>query len=293
VLVKGGFHDILETLPPQPWHVLWHNGSYGLLRRASGAVTAPLPKLQTAHPPTPPGAGTSVGAGATSITINSSTGVAFGDVIFAYVGTQSASAIDVTTPTGWTLISGPLTQRWDQPGAIQSYLFQRISDGTDGASYTFNFSGAVTIVGYASQITYRGVNNTTPVDGSITTATQTTGTSIALPAVSPVGPSDLLVAFVADYGGFSATAAATQFPSRGYGGTGDEADYGGRSTTAAATGMTNEMQPINQNAILDQQLTSAGSTGARTATGLASSVSAGFLFAVRPSRGVIKPVRDR
>ena len=222
---------------------------------------------KAAHPPTPPGPSASVGAGATSITINSSTGVAFGDVIFAYVGTQSASAINVTTPTGWTLISGPLTQRWDQPGAIQSYLFQRISDGTDGASYTFNFSGAVTIVGYASQITYRGVNNTTPVDGSITTATQTSGTSIALPAVSPVGPSDLLVAFVADYGGFF--------------------------TTAAATGMTNEMQPINQNAILDQQLTSAGSTGARTATGLASSVSAGFLFAVRPSRGVIKPVRDR
>jgi hypothetical protein len=47
--------------------------------------------------------------------------------------------------------------------------------------------------------------------------------------------------------------------------------------------MTNEMQPINQNAILDQQLTSAGSTGARTATGLASSVSTGFLFAVAPA----------
>src|ERR1039457_2007888 len=94
---------------------------------------------KAAHPPTPPGPSASVDAGATSITINASTGVTSGDVIFAYVGTQSASAIDVTTPTGWTLISGPLSQ-----GGIQIYLFQRISDGTDGASYTFYFSGAVT-----------------------------------------------------------------------------------------------------------------------------------------------------
>jgi hypothetical protein len=208
----------------------------------------------------PPGPGASVGAGATSITINSSTGVASGDVIFAYVGTQSASAINVTTPTGWTLISGPLEQ-----GGIQSYLFQRISDGTDGASYTFNFSGAVTVVGYASQITYRGVNNTAPVD-SITTASQTSGTTIALPAVSPSGSADLLVAFVADYSGLS--------------------------STVAATGMTNKIQSVNQNAILDQQLTSSGSTGTRTATNLNSSVSDGFLFAVTPSGGVIQRVGE-
>lgn len=204
----------------------------------------------------PPGPGTSVGANATSITINSSTGVAFGDVIFAYVGTQSASAIDVTTPTGWTLISGPLTQ-----GGVQSYLFQRISDGTDGASYTFNFSGAV-LVGYASQITYRGVDNTTPVDGSITTASQVSGTSLVLPAVSPVGSADLLVAFIQDYGGFS--------------------------DTAAISGMT-----LVSSAAFDvfhQQLTASGSTGTRTCTNLNSSVSTGFLFAVKPSRGVIQPI---
>jgi hypothetical protein len=203
------------------------------------------------------------GAGASAVTVNSSTGVTSGDVIFAYVGTQSSTNITVTTPTGWRLLAGPITPET----GINSYLFQRISDGTDGANYTFNFSGAISAIAYATQITYRNVNNTTPVDGSVTTATAILSTSIVLPAVSPVGPSDLLVAFVADYGGFF--------------------------TTAAATGMTNEMQPINQNAILDQQLTSAGSTGARTATGLASSVSTGFLFAVRPSRGVIKPVRDR
>jgi len=213
---------------------------------------------KAAPPPTPPGPSASVGAGATSITINSSTGVALGDVIFAYVGTQSASAIDVTTPTGWTLISGPLTQ-----GGIQSYLFQRISDGTDGANYTFDFSGAVTAVSYASQITYRGVNNTTPVDGSVTTASQTSGTSLVLPAVSPVGSAALLVAFVEDFGG---------------------------TGTGAISGMTQESGFAGESLILDQQLASSGSTGTRTCTGLASNVSTGFLFAVTPSRGVIQPI---
>jgi hypothetical protein len=212
---------------------------------------------KAAPPPTPPGPSASVGAGATSITINSSTGVALGDVIFAYVGTQSASAIDVTTPTGWTLISGPLTQ-----GGIQSYLFQRISDGTDGASYTFDFSGAVTGVGYASQITYRGVNNTTPVDGSVTTASQTSGTSLVLPAVSPAGSADLLVAFIQDYGGFSGT--------------------------PAISGMTLVSSAAFD--VFDQQLTASGSTGTKTCTNLNSSVSTGFLFAVTPSGGVIQPI---
>src|ERR1035437_8708766 len=188
------------------------------------------------------------------ITVNSSTGVTSGDVIFAYVGTQSSTNITVTTPTGWTLLAGPL----NPSTGINSYLFQRISDGTDGASYTFNFSGNVSAVSYAHQITYRGVNNTTPLDGSVTTASQTSGTSLVLPAVSPVGPSDLLVAFVEDYGGFSGT--------------------------VASTGMTNEAS-TGENAILDQQLASSGSTGTRTVTNLNSSVSAGFLFAVMPLQG--------
>jgi hypothetical protein len=224
---------------------------------------APAPEPQAAQAPTPPAVG-AASSGATSITVNSSAGVQRGDVIFCYVGTHdNAANITVTTPTGWTLIAGPL----NPTTGIESYLFQRISDGTDGASYTFNFSGGPYWGSYASQMTYHGVNNATPVDGSVTTASPTTGvTSIVLPAVSPVGSSDLLVAFVADYGEFS--------------------------STAAATGMTNEMQLANQNAILHQQLTSSGSTGTRTVTGGSESFWTGFLFAVTPSGGVIQPLGD-
>jgi hypothetical protein len=193
-------------------------------------------------------------AGASAVTVNSSTGVTSGDLIFAYVGTQSSTNITVTTPTGWTLLAGPIN-----PGTgINSYLFQRISDGTDGANYTFNLSGNVSFVSYAHQITYRGVNNTTPVDGSVTTASQTSGTSLVLPAVSPVGPSDLLVAFVEDYGG---------------------------TGTGAVSGMTQESAFAGESLILDQQLASSGSTGTQTVTNLNSSVSAGFLFAVMPLQG--------
>src|ERR1039457_1334938 len=220
------------------------------------------PIVIQAQVPAPPGTISIVGtphgnysvAGASAVTVNSSTGVTSGDVIFAYVGTQSSTKITVTTPTGWRLIAGPIN-----PGTgINSYLFQRISDGTDGANYTFNFSGAISAVSYAHQITYRGVNNTTPVDGSVTTASQTSGTSLVLPAVSPVGPSDLLVAFVEDYGG---------------------------TGTGAISGMTQESAFVGESLILDQQLASSGSTGTQTVTNLNSSVSAGFLFAVMPLQG--------
>src|ERR1019366_5246066 len=191
------------------------------------------------------------GAGASAVTVNSSTGVTSGDVIFAYVGTQSSTNITVTTPTGWTLLAGPIN-----PGTgINSYLFQRISDGTDGANYTFNFSGAVSLVAYATQITYSGVNNITPVDGSVTTTTAILSTSMVLPAVTPTGTSDLLIASVQDYGGFSGV---------------------------AISGMTNQ-QNTGESTFFDHQLSSSGSTGTRTVTNLNSSVSTGFLFAVAPA----------
>jgi len=221
---------------------------------------APPSTPQAAQAPTPPAVGASASSGATSITVNSSAGVQRGDVIFCYVGTHdNAANITVTTPTGWTLIAGPL----NPTTGIESYLFQHISDGTDGASYTFNFSGGPYYGSYASQITYHGVNNATPVDGNVTTASPTSvTTSIVLPAVSPVGSSDLLVAFVADY------------------------EFLG---TPAITGMTEEGFFNSIDAIFDQQLTSSGSTGTRTVTGGSSSFWAGFLFAVTPSRGVIQP----
>ena len=191
------------------------------------------------------------GAGASAVTVNSSTGVTSGDVIFAYVGTQSSTNITVTTPTGWTLLAGPIN-----PGTgINSYLFQRISDGTDGANYTFNFSGAVSLVAYATQITYSGVNNITPVDGSVTTTTAILSTSMVLPAVTPTGTSDLLIASVQDYGGFSGV---------------------------AISGMTNQ-QNTGESTFFDHQLSSSGSTGTQTVTNLNSSVSTGFLFAVAPA----------
>jgi hypothetical protein len=202
--------------------------------------------------------GTYVNPGVSVITINSSTGVTTGDVIFCFVGTESSPAVTVTTPSGWTLIAGPITPTT----GINSYLFQRISDGTDGANYTFNFSGATGIV-EASQITYRGVNNTTPINGSVTTASQTSGTSFVLPAVTPTGLADLLVAFVEDYSGFS---------------------------TGVISGMTQESTVGGINYIFDQQLASSGSTGTRTATGLTSGVSTGFLFAVVPAIVLVSPI---
>ena len=212
-----------------------------LLPRSAAAAISIVGTPQTAN----------ATAGAPAITVNSSTGVATGDVIFAYVGTQSSTNITVTTPTGWTLLAGPL----NPSTGINSYLFQRISDGTDGTNYTFNFSGAISYVAYATQITYSGVNNITPVDGSVTTTTAILSTSMVLPAVTPTGTSDLLIASVQDYGGFSGV---------------------------AISGMTNQ-QNTGESTFFDHQLSSSGSTGTRTVTNLNSSVSTGFLFAVAPA----------
>jgi hypothetical protein len=191
------------------------------------------------------------GFSVSAVSVNSSTGVTIGDVIFAYVGTTAAANVTVTTPTGWTLINGPL----NPITGVLDYLFQRISDGTDGSSYTFNFSGTVgSGHAYVTQITYRGVNNTTPVDGSITTASQASGTSLVLPAVSSTGTADMLVAFIQT----------------------------GASGTPVISGMTQELA-TSRNYIFDQQLALSGTTGTKTVTGLGSTGYAdGFLFAVFP-----------
>ena len=191
------------------------------------------------------------GAGVSSLSVPYSPGSQSGDIVFAYVGTASTPAVTVTTPAGWTLLAGPITP----VTGVNSYLFQYISGGLDPSNFVFNFSGSVTSTSYASQITYRGVNNATPVDGSVTTASQTSGTSLVLPAVSPTGAADLLVASVQDYGGFSGV---------------------------AISGMTFQN---NQGGFpfFDQQLSASGTTGTRTATGLNSSLSTGFLFALLPA----------
>jgi len=187
-----------------------------------------------------------------SLATNSSSGVRTGDVIFAEASVGQSTT--VSTPSGWTLIKGPITVFTNQ----YSYLFQRISDGTDGASYTFNFAGSMTSgCAYVDQITYRGVNISAPVDGSITNAVATSS-PIVLPAVSPAGARDTLVAFVNNYSFVAST----------------------------VSGMTSELLgPANVSVIYDQMLSASGSTGTRSGTASTMATADGFMFAVAPGPG--------
>jgi hypothetical protein len=200
---------------------------------------------------------TVAGSGTTAMVVKSSSGVQSGDNIFVYVGTQeggSNPATTVNTPAGFTLIGGPLATG---SNGIVSRLYQRNSNGTDGSTYTFSFVAPVTWVTFGQQITYRGAS-ATPIDGSVTTQNQTSGTSIILPAVSPSGTADLLVAMGQDYGGWS---------------------------SPSASGMTFRHNANNQAIIFDQLLSASGSTGTRTLTGMSSSVETGFMFALTPLTG--------
>ncbi|HEY4932724.1 MAG TPA: hypothetical protein VII95_06915, partial [Terriglobales bacterium] len=104
VVQFGGLPELSEKVVATP---VFNGAHESLFRLASKGL------------PTPPAVGASASSGATSITVNSSAGVQRGDVIFCYVGTHdNAANITVTTPTGWTLIAGPL----NPTTGIESYL---------------------------------------------------------------------------------------------------------------------------------------------------------------------------
>ena len=105
---------------------------------------------------------------ATSIAITKPTGVVAGDVLYAFMMIQNPTVGTITTPSGWTSLASTTLAVGTNQALLQ--VFRRVSDGTDGASYTFSFSASQALSN-GSVIAYSGVNNSTPEDAAVVFST--------------------------------------------------------------------------------------------------------------------------
>jgi PKD repeat protein len=117
-------------------------------------------------------------------------GVASGDLlIIQYMVGNSATV--ATTPSGWTLLYGPVaTSDGSQPA--RAYVYYRVAGGSEPGSVTFAHTGSS---GQAGGImsAYTGADTTTPINVSTTATTETSGTTQTAPSVTTtVGNTRLL-----------------------------------------------------------------------------------------------------
>lgn len=148
------------------------------------------------------GAGQSATTSTISITIPG-TAVA-GDVAALAVSTSGNT---VTTPTGWTLRSGP-----DAATSTDSYLYTKtLVSGDVGASLTLTCSAAGRFL--ASMIVVSGATETGAVFGTV--AGEASGTTPTLPSVASVPANSIVVAFITRRRGGTPAPTIT-YPNGGY-----------------------------------------------------------------------------
>lgn len=186
----------------------------------------------------------------TTVAVNTPSAVPGNLLLFVVsVAINTNTDVTVSTPSGWTLLSGNSTATTSyQPGM---YVFYRVADGSETISYTATASTSCQLV--AAIVALGGVDNTTLTAGTTNTGSATT--AIAANAVTATANGVLLY--------FGAQANNNQ----------------GAPTFTPASGMT-EAQEVSVDAtgidftleVAYQEALSAGSTGNKTAT---SSSSAG------------------
>lgn len=133
---------------------------------------------------------------ASSVTITKPTGLAVGDIMFAYVATFDTSVHTHTTPAGWTLVEAPVAAS----GRRRLSSFYKVADSGDVAAsnFTFSFSASVDKLGGAIIRTSGGVTGgylsdsfaVEPTSGTTfnvsTSLTPASGESLVLTTFMPV-----------------------------------------------------------------------------------------------------------
>ncbi len=123
------------------------------------------------------------GTGNATLTITKPAGTAANDVMVATVYTASTSA-PTTVPSGWNLISTT------SPTVGKVYMYYKVADGSEGASFGWVWGSSVqsagTIVGYT------GVNTTNPI-GANAVATAGSGTAANAPVVTTIAASSVVI----------------------------------------------------------------------------------------------------
>lgn len=185
---------------------------------------------------------TSNTAAATSLAVTMPASVASGDLLVVVI--NQVNDVGFTTPGGWNAsVAVP-----DAFSSTRSASFWRISDGTEGASVTFNFGGSCTAGAVASRIT--GFDPTTPVNDADTNQATSGSTSAITSPANVTTVDDCLVMR------FGSTRQATGIT-----------NPGGQTDLGQATSGSNSTDAIVRGCYASQA--SAGSTGtaAFTASG--------------------------
>lgn len=117
------------------------------------------------------------GSGVNSLAVNTPACVPGNLLLFVVtVGTSTATSLTVSTPSGWTLLAGNSTDTTAyQPGM---YVFYRVVDGSEAASYTATPSSTAAMCG--SIVSLAGVDVSTLTAG-------TTGTGSATTSITATG----------------------------------------------------------------------------------------------------------
>lgn len=207
-------------------------------------------------------------ANSTQVNFNKPTGLAVGDLMVARMLVAGSASMTPTLPSGWAIPSGASTT-YAAAFAQQTYLAYRVADSGDVAATTFTFdtTGATQYgaQGIISRIT--GAHTTTPINGTPTNQSTTTGTTGTFPSVTTSVANALVLLSGGLAYGSSPAPSGSEFPN---------------VVPSGTTASTNTVDNVNfvyiGNAYYTQA--TAGATGTKTVAVRSLSSSAGILQAI-------------
>lgn len=174
----------------------------------------------------------------TPLTLSLPGSLAAGDTLIACIGGTAPTSISLTTPSGWSVLSGPD----GSSTTAKSWLLARNAKATAGETGTQNFaialSGTGAVIG-GTMIAVRGCDPTTLMDAAWATLSQGTGTAVGHPATTTATLDSLVL-------NLAVTTAATAAPGSFGAATGGTwtRNTSGRTLTGNAVAFTLHTAPM-------------------------------------------------
>lgn len=195
------------------------------------------------------------GGGATTLVLSVPASTLDGDIMIATVTVRGGTGTTITAPAGWNLI-----RRVDSTTTLAAQATYWRKAASEPASYTWTISSNKASGGIE---TYRGVNQTTPIDAENGQA-NASATNITAPSITTTANGAMLVGAF----GIANDSAVTKPPTmiERY----TNASTGGSASTRTRTESADESQA------------SAGATRTRAATAATAAVDIGHLAALKP-----------
>jgi len=128
----------------------------------------------------------------TTVAVNTLGNFNIGDFLLAYItATPRPSPITITPPSGWTLVATV-----SHGTKSQSWVYRHVVADGDDSTITFSFPSADICTASLDIADFISVHGASPIDGTAILETTTSGTAIAVPALSATANyGDMVVAF--------------------------------------------------------------------------------------------------